>query len=80
MRELMRTNDIVLVNFVEVLLRDAGCDVMVADQNMSAVEGSIGAFPRRILVDEDQLALARRVLTEAELDHWIVSDGRSGGH
>jgi Putative prokaryotic signal transducing protein len=29
------------------------------------LEGSIGIFPRRILVEEDELPAARRLLTEA---------------
>lgn len=78
MREIMRTNDPVLVSFVEALLRDAGCHVMVADQNMSIMEGSIGAFPRRILVDTDDLPAARRLLVDADLAQWMVDDARDG--
>ncbi len=65
MRELMRTNDIVLISFVESLLRDAGIGFFVADQNMSILEGSLGILPRRVLIDEDDFAQARRVLTDA---------------
>jgi len=71
MVELIRTNDNVLLNFVEVLLRDAGFNVIVADQNMSVLEGSLGVLPRRILIDGDDLANAKRVLQEADLGHWI---------
>lgn len=77
MQELMRSNDLVLVNFVEVLLRDAGVKVVIADQNMSAMEGSIGAFPRRVLVSDDEINEARRILRSADLEKWIVDpDGR----
>ncbi|MEL6871419.1 MAG: DUF2007 domain-containing protein [Pseudomonadota bacterium] len=75
MRELVRTNDPVLLNFIEVLLRDAGCHVLVADQNISMIEGSIGVFPKRVLVDSDDLAQARRILRDADLGQWIVEDG-----
>src|SRR5690554_1629075 len=34
MIEIVRTNDPVLISFVEALMRDAGIDFMVADQNM----------------------------------------------
>lgn len=74
MQELMRSNDVVLVNFVEVLLRDAGCRIAIADQNMSVMEGSIGAFPRRILVAHDDLRQAVRVLREADLEQWLSAD------
>lgn len=67
MREVIRTNDAVLVSLAEAVLRDAGIECHVADRHMSIVEGSIGAFPRRILVVEDDEALARRVLTDAGL-------------
>ena len=50
MEELIRTNDIVMISFVEALLRDAGIEHMVVDQNMSVMEGSLGVLPRRVLV------------------------------
>ena len=65
MKELMRTNDIVLISFVESLLRDADIDFFVADQNMSILEGSIGILPHRVMVTDDDHAQARRVLTDA---------------
>ncbi len=74
MREVLRSNDAVLLSFVEVLLRDAGLTPQLVDQHISAIEGSIGALPRRILVDADGLAQARRVLREAELSQWLSSD------
>jgi hypothetical protein len=67
MVELIRTNDLVLIGLVESLLADAGIGHFVADAHMSALEGSIGAFQRRILVAEDRLSQARRVLVEAGL-------------
>lgn len=67
MEELIRTNDLVLISFVEALMRDAGIMTLVADQAISAVDGSIGIFPRRILVDSDDAAQARRILTDAGL-------------
>jgi hypothetical protein len=65
MRELVRTNDAVLISAIEALLKGARIDHLVVDQNMSVLEGSIGIFPRRILVDEDQLDAARQLLAEA---------------
>jgi hypothetical protein len=41
--------------------------VFVADNHMSALEGSIGAFPRRLLVPHDRAAQARRLMIEAGL-------------
>ena len=50
MRELVRTNDPVLVTAIEALLKGAEIHHVVLDQNMSVLEGSLGILPRRILV------------------------------
>ena len=65
MEELLRTNDLVLISYVEALMRDAGIAVLVLDQNMSVIEGSLGVLPRRILVPEDRLDNARRIVRSA---------------
>ncbi|MGM4920102.1 putative signal transducing protein [Tardiphaga robiniae] len=71
MREIMRTNDVVLVSAVGALLDGANIHHLVLDQNMSVIEGSLGIIPRRILVHEDDDLQARRVLTEAGLAHEL---------
>jgi hypothetical protein len=65
MRTLLQTNDPVRLSFLAALLRDAGIEVVLFDSYASAVEGSIGAIPRRLAVHEDDEAQARRVLREA---------------
>jgi hypothetical protein len=75
-KELVRTNDIVLVSAVGALLDGAKIPHMVLDQNMSVLEGSLGILPRRVLVAEDDLAAARRLLTDAGLGHELRPDGR----
>jgi hypothetical protein len=67
MVELIRTNDIVLIGFVQSLLEQAQIPVLVADGHVSAIEGSIGAFPRRLLVPDDYGSQARRLVREAGL-------------
>lgn len=74
MRELVRTNDAVLISAIEALLKAARIHHIVVDQNMSVLEGSIGIFPRRILVDEDEAAAARRLLVEAGFAHELRPD------
>ena len=61
----MRTNDLVLISLIESVLGEAGVMFLVADQNMSVLEGSLGILPRRVLVAEDDQRQARRLLTEA---------------
>lgn len=67
MKEILRTNNPALLSYVEALLKEAGFDYFIADQNISIVEGSIGAFPRRVLVGEDAEEAARRLLADADL-------------
>jgi len=65
MIELLRTNDAVVLSFVQSLLRDADIDCLVADENMSILDGSIGILPRRVLVADDDADAARQLLTDA---------------
>lgn len=76
MRELLRTNDAVLLSAVEALLKSAHIDHFAADRNMSVMEGSIGIFPRRILVGEDEFEAARRILVDAGFGAELRGDGR----
>ena len=71
MRELVRTNDAVLVSAIEALLAGAAIPYQVADQNMSVLEGSIGILPRRVLVADEDAAAARRLLNAAGLGHEL---------
>ena len=74
MRELVRTNDVVLVSAIGALLDGAHIHHLVLDQNMSILEGSVGIIPRRILVHEDDNRAARQVLVDAGLGHELRSD------
>jgi len=69
MVELIRTNDAVVISFAQSLLRDAGIECLVADQNMSVLDGSLGILPRRILVPADDEEAARRLLADAGIGH-----------
>jgi Putative prokaryotic signal transducing protein len=72
MRDLVTTNDPVLLNYIQVLLRDAGIEAVVFDGNMSSVQGSLGAVQQRIAVPDENWAAARLLLDEAGLGQWIV--------
>ena len=64
MEELLRTNDLVLISYAESLLRNAGIPVLVADENMSAVVGSVGVLPRRVLVPSGSIVEAQKLLND----------------
>jgi hypothetical protein len=65
MQVLIVSNDLVRLNFITSLLRDAGVEAILLDHQVSTVEGSIGAIPRRLAVHDDDALMARRVLLEA---------------
>jgi hypothetical protein len=78
LRELVRTNDAVLVSAIAALLDGAKIPHLLCDQNISVLEGSIGAFPRRFLVAEEDVAPARRLLEAAGLGHELRTDTDAG--
>jgi hypothetical protein len=73
-RELVRTNDAVLVSAIQALLDGARIPHVVLDQNMSVMEGSLGILPRRVLVAEEHAPAARRLLQQAGLGHELRPD------
>ncbi|HEV7462600.1 MAG TPA: DUF2007 domain-containing protein [Methyloceanibacter sp.] len=73
MKELLRSNDAVLLSYVGALLEEADIGFIVADTNMSVLEGSIGILPRRVLVENERIGQARSLLTEAGIGH-VVSE------
>ncbi len=78
MRLIVRATDPVLISFVEALFREAGIALHVADTSISVMQGSIGAFPRRVLVPDEDWARAAQLLEEADLGQWIVRDEGGG--
>jgi len=65
MQVVAESTDPVRMSFLAALLRDAGIGCVVLDAHISAIEGGIGAFPRRLAVSTEDAARARRVLAEA---------------
>jgi hypothetical protein len=65
MRVLATSNDPVRLSFLTALLADAGIAAVLLDAHTSAIEGSIGAIPRRLAVAPEDEWRARRVLKEA---------------
>ena len=74
MRELIVTNDPVLISYAEALLKDQGIEAVVFDRNISLMEGSIGAFPRRLVVPGDLWAKAAEILKHAGLGDWVAGN------
>ena len=73
-REVLRSNNAVLISAISALLDSAKIPYLVLDQNMSVLEGSLGILPRRLLVADEDEAATRRLLTEAGLAHELCPD------
>ncbi|MAN97681.1 DUF2007 domain-containing protein [uncultured Roseovarius sp.] len=64
MKQLLRTNDIASIAFAQALLQGEGIDCFEMDVNMSILEGSIGVFPRRLMVANEDYEDARITLID----------------
>ena len=67
MKELLRTTDITTIPFVKALLQGEGIACFEMDVNMSVLEGGIGIFPRRLLVREQDIFMARAILRDNDV-------------
>ena len=65
MKELLRTNDAVLLSWTEALLRAERIETFVLDGHMSVLEGSAGAIPRRLMVADEDHERATTLMEEA---------------
>lgn len=68
MKELLRTNDVVLLSFAKSMLEDHGIEPIVLDSYTSVVEGSLGVLPRRLMVIDDDEFQARNLLAQNKID------------
>lgn len=74
MRTILKTVNPVTLNFAQAVLKEAGIEYFVLDQNVSILDGSIGAIPRRLTVIDDDYHAAIRALELAELGHELYRD------
>ena len=65
MIDVLKTNDIVLLSFIQSVLDDAGIPCLVLDTHMSVIEGSLGILPRRLMVADEDADRARRLIEDA---------------
>ena len=78
MKDLIRTNNPALISYVEALLKQLDVTYFIADQAISSAEGSIGMFPKRILVSAEHLAKARQLMIDAGLGDELRPERPSG--
>lgn len=72
MDAILVTTDPVRLSWARAVLAAEGIETLVFDEQMSMAEGSIGAFPRRLMVAGDDAVRARRLLDDAAHD---LNDG-----
>jgi hypothetical protein len=65
MREVMKTNNPVDLSYAEAVLKDAGIDCVVFDDQMSVMDGSMVILPRRLMVANEDAARAMALLADA---------------
>ncbi len=71
MVEIVRTNDVGMIVFIEALLDDSDIPHQVADRTMAILDGSINAIRMRVLVPENRELEARQLLVDADLGEWL---------
>lgn len=71
MIELIRSNDLVLLSYVRALLAAERIEYVGLDEHMNMMDGNIGAFPRRVMVDDADEGRARQLLQDAGLGHVL---------
>lgn len=64
MKEVLATNDAVRLSFLCSVLKDAGIETIVLDNGVASVLSSL--FESRLMVDDADLAQAKRVIANAE--------------
>ena len=67
MKELIRTNDPTVIAFAKALLEGEDIACFEMDVHMSALEGSIGILPRRLMVRDRDHFQASHVLRDNDL-------------
>jgi hypothetical protein len=68
MKELLRTNDPTVIALATALLDTEHIACFQFDVNMSILDGSIGILPRRVMVADRDLFMARAVMRDAEIE------------
>lgn len=71
MKEILRTTDALDVTFATALLKGEGIRYFVLGENMAVMEGSIGIFPRRLMVAEEDAFMAAAVLRDNGIDSGL---------
>ncbi|WP_376877777.1 DUF2007 domain-containing protein [Albirhodobacter sp. R86504] len=68
MKELLRSTDPVRISMAAALLEGEGIKTFELDVHMSMLEGGLGILPRRLMVRDQDLFMAKAILRDLQLD------------
>ena len=68
MKELLRTTDVTVIAYAQALLQGEGIATFEMDVHMSILDGSLGILPRRLMVRDVDLFIARSVMRDNDID------------
>ena len=68
MKQLIATSDLVLLSWVQALLKDSGIESYVFDANMGQLGWDV-LFRQRVMVADEDLYRARKLLDEANIEY-----------
>ena len=62
MKEIIRTNDLILISRIQSILNDAAIQYELFDSHASIIEGSINAIQKRIVVYNNDFQLSQKLI------------------
>jgi hypothetical protein len=65
LKELLKTNNLVELNFAQAVLKESGIESVVFDANMSVMDGSMVILPQRLMVLDEDENRARQLVKDA---------------
>ena len=66
MKEILRTNNLILISRVQSILNDAGIQNKLLDTHASNIEGNISAIQRRLVVSNDDFQQSQKLINDIE--------------
>ena len=75
LKTILRSTNVIMLDFARAVLQERNLVVEIFDSHMSLLEGSVGALPRRLVVEEAAETRARAALIEAGLEAELYEDG-----
>ena len=69
MKELIRTNDLILISRIQSILIESDIQHELLDVHASIIEGSINAIQKRIVVSNDDLKRSQQLIKAITKDN-----------